>query len=323
MAAVVVGVLLVATAATLVLRNAGNVGAPADDSTSSSAAGVGPSNGAAAASGAGGGAPSSAGGGTAGTPSGSSAAAGCPADGTLSIATAPDIAPVVADVVAAVGNLPCPAEVESLQPAEVAAAVAAGRRPVEAWIPDSSAWLARAGLAATAPSIASSPVVLAVAAGAVPAGTDLGTVLDSRLGESPIRVGLPDPERVAPALAAVLAMQDAVSGSPDARAALTWGLRSSPTDLPSTSTELLRRAAADPGIAVPTTEQAIVAHNARSGAAQLAALPLGTQALALDYPFVLVDRPPMERGRRSRGHHAARGAAGRGGTGRVRLRRLP
>ncbi len=152
-------------------------------------------------------------------------------------------------------------------------------------------------------------MVLAVAAGAVPAGTDLSAVLDSRLGESPIRVGLPDPERVAPALAAVLAMQDAVSGSPDARAALTWGLRSSPTDLPSTPAELVRRAAADPGIAVPTTEQAIVAHNARSGAAQLAALPLGTQALALDYPFVLVD-PAADRAAATTVLDALLGAAG-------------
>ncbi len=284
-AAIVVGVLAVATTVTLVVRNSS--GDEPSSSGASTTATSGTSSASSGSSVAGSSAASSSIAGGSGAGAGSDSCA--VADGEFTIAVSPDIASTVAALVEALPAGGCPTAVRPADPAEVAAAVNAGTPPAEAWIPDSSAWAAKTGLAATAPSIASSPVVLAVPTGLVPAGTDLAAVLDSRLGATPIRVGLPDPADSAAGLAAVLSMQQEVAGTDDARAALIWGFRSSPADLPTTAGELIGRAVTDPGLAVPVSEQAVVAHDAQPSATPVTALPLGADGLSLDYPFVLID----------------------------------
>jgi hypothetical protein len=148
------------------------------------------------------------------------------------------------------------------------------------------------------PSIASSPIVLAVsgtAAGqlATDGGSpNVGSILATRKTGTPIRVGLPDPAQSAPAIGAILATRAAVSGTPDARAALTWGVRSSPADLPVKGSELLNRLATDPNTAVPVSEQSVVTHNTAAGATAVDAVYPAAGATALDYPVVSFSADP-------------------------------
>ena len=103
---------------------------------------------------------------------------------------------------------------------------------------------------------------------------------------NPIRVGLPDPSRSAPAVGAILAARAAVTGTTDDRAALTWAVRSSPTGLPTDSWALLDRLANDPGTAVPVSERAVIAHNAVVPNSQAIAVYPGAAGVALDYPAI-------------------------------------
>ena len=136
-------------------------------------------------------------------------------------------------------------------------------------------WAAGAGVPVPAgpPSIATSPVVYALAAPTAQALSAAGPVtinslLGTRLSATPIRMGLPAPRQSADAVGGILALQSAVTGQPDARAALTWGLRSSPANLPTSGADLLARIGGDPGTAVPVTEQALWAHNQQAGSAR-------------------------------------------------------
>jgi Mg-chelatase subunit ChlD len=105
-------------------------------------------------------------------------------------------------------------------------------------------------------------------------------------------VGLPDPEKSAAAVAAVLAARSSVTGANDARAALTWAVRSSPADLPVSGDELLARLPADPGTAVPVTEQALAAYNKENAARPAHAVYPGQGGFALDYPVVALAAAP-------------------------------
>ena len=164
------------------------------------------------------------------------------------------------------------------------------------WIPDSSMWIEQAkaaGIAVPAqnPSIASSPVILALSAAAAAPLTNAGNptvpgILASRTTATPIRVGLPDPSKSAAAVGAILATRAAVTGTSDARAALTWAVRSSPAAMPTNDTDLLDRLTTDPATAVPVSEQALISHNSGAGTAAAVAVYLGQDGAALDYPLV-------------------------------------
>ena len=210
----------------------------------------------------------------------------------------------------------CPVTVTSVDPAQIAANGPSG---ADVWIPDSSMWVQRAAAAGQAvpaqnPVIATSPVVFALsastvaqlaAAGATP---NVEAILATRDRGTPIRVGLPDPQRSATAVGAVLAARAAVTGTTDARAALTWAMRSSPADLPIGDSELLARLAADPNTAVPVSEHSVIAHNAAGGAPAATAIYPGAGAVALDYPVVTVSTDAAcRRGRERPGRLAGRG----------------
>ena len=117
-------------------------------------------------------------------------------------------------------------------------------------------------------------------------GPAVAGILASRATASPMRVGLPDPTKSAAAIATILATRAAVAGTPDARAALTWAVRSSPAGMPVDGGDLLDRVAADPNTAVPVSEQALISHNSAAGAAPAVAVYLGEDSAALDYPAV-------------------------------------
>jgi Ca-activated chloride channel family protein len=227
----------------------------------------------------------------------------CPlADNDLAIAAAPDIAEVVTALATSAGSGlagGCTVTVTATDPGSV---VSSGPAGADLWIPDSSLWVERAiaaGQSATvqSASVASTPLVLAVsgtAASQLAAGgaSNVGSILATRQSATPIRVGLPDPEQSAPAIGAILATRAAVSGTPDARAALTWGVRSSPADLPVKGNELLDRLGSDPNTAVPVSEQSVVAHNATPGASAAVAVYPTAGATALDYPVVSFSDDP-------------------------------
>jgi len=274
-AGVVVVIAVVIGAVTILVRTG---------STDSSAGG-GTTGGATSSGGAG-----TAGAGTSAAGSTGSTAAGC----ALTVAAAPEIADAVGTVATRVKD--CKVTVTAVDPANFAAAwSAAGAAHPDAWIPDSSLWVtwaAAAGVPVTAGSrsIAVSPVVYALAAPTAKALSAAGPVtinslLGTRLSATPIRMGLPAPRQSADAVGGILALQSAVNGQPDARAALTWGLRSSPANLPTSGADLAARIGGDPGTAVPITEQAVWAHNQQAGAAAAVAV-YPANGPALDYPFV-------------------------------------
>ena len=229
---------------------------------------------------------------------------GCPLPGgSLSVAVAPDIVAAVATVTSSsTGNvLPdgCAVTITPMDPADFVAGGAAG---VAAWIPDSSMWIDKAKAAgisvpAQNPSIGTSPVVLAlsssVAAPLIAAGSPtVAGILASRATGTPIRVGLPDPTKSAAAVATILATRAAVTGTPDARAALTWAVRSSPTGMPTKDNDLLNRLATDPNTAVPVSEQALNSYNATAGVTPAVAVYLGQDGSVLDYPVVRLATDP-------------------------------
>ena len=228
--------------------------------------------------------------GTPNTNASTAAASGC----AMSVAAAPEIADAVRSVAAQVTD--CQVTVSAVDPANFAAAwTAAGATHPDVWIPDSSVWVSwAAGAGVPVPagptSIATSPVVYALAAPTAQSLSAAGPVtikslLGTRLSATPIRMGLPAPRQSADAVGGILALQSAVAGQSDARAALTWGLRSSPANLPTSGSDLLARIGSDPGTAVPVTEQALWAHNQQAGSAQAVAV-YPTTGTELDYPFI-------------------------------------
>lgn len=228
------------------------------------------------------------------TAAGSAGSTGSASGCALTVAAAPEIAEAVGTVAAQAKD--CEITVTAVDPADFAASwTAAGATHPGVWIPDSSVWVSWAAGAgvpvpAGAPSIATSPVVYALAAPTAKALSAAGPVtinslLGTRLSARPIRMGLPAPRESADAVGGILALQSAVAGQPDARAALTWGLRSSPADLPTSGSDLLARLGSDPGTAVPVSEQALWAHNQQAGSAQAVGV-YPTTGTDLDYPFV-------------------------------------
>ena len=234
--------------------------------------------------------------------SGPTAVAGdgtCPLPGgELTVAAAPELADTLTTAAHTLRPGGCLLKVRAADPAAVIADTAGAN----AWIPDSSVWLERAAAAGRAvpgqgTSIATSPVVLAVSGAAArqlqqSGGSDMRGILASRAGATPIRVGLPDPQRSAAAVGAILSARAAVTGAADARAALTWAVRSSPADLPTSAAELLARLDADPRTALPVGEQQVIAYNRTHAGSPAVAVYERTGGVALDYPLVALSPDP-------------------------------
>ncbi len=235
---------------------------------------------------------SSATGTAAGTAAGTAEQSCALSDG-LRIAAAPAIAPVIDQLWTALGSATdgCTLTVTAVEPADfIDAATQSASQQQDAWIPDSSAWLARAAsaglqLPASAPVVATSPVVLAVAAPTATAVSSPVAVLESRTSATPVRVGYPDPSRSSATSSMLLELRTEASALPGPNAAITWALRSTPDGLPIDANALLGQLAAQPGLAVPVTEQDVVAANAAAGSVTAVAL-YPADGYSLDYPFV-------------------------------------
>ena len=214
-----------------------------------------------------------------------------------------------------------PIVVRSAAAADSLAALAgdAGDRP-DVWIPDSSTWLGRpaavrAGLPSQGPSVARSPLVLAVPSATAARLHDAGQPLDLvRLlltgPQAGLRLALPAPRTSAATVGAVLAVRTALADHPDARPLVTAAVRSAPAGLPPQPTRLMARLTADPALAVPVSEQAVAAYAATPGAVPVAAVPLPAAAMDLDYPFLVLTAEPSRREQAHRLLSALRSRAG-------------
>jgi Ca-activated chloride channel family protein len=256
---------------------------------------------------------------------GSTAQPTCPRR-PLQVTASRDIAPVVNAVAASLAGAARPTclaiRVTPQDPADVMDQIKAGSTHLpDVWIPDSSTWLLEAAAAGLqlpghSPSVATSPLVLAVPAtsAAVPRSTtgpstaagvshrprgssgasraprlrpaDVTGLLAS--GVNPrVHLVLPEPQRSTAGLAAVLGLQDALAGRPQARAELTAALRVARPATTASAPALLDWAATRTDVAVPASEQAVWQQRRTGRGPTSAVYPTG-QGQAFDYPYVLL-----------------------------------
>ncbi|WP_409491665.1 substrate-binding domain-containing protein [Amycolatopsis sp. cmx-11-12] len=208
------------------------------------------------------------------------------------VAASPDIAPAVTATARDL-RLACVAfdvqPRESLQMAEELSGTAP--RP-QAWIPSSTLFLRRAkGVPESGPSVASSPVVLAVAE---PVARRLGwphkplTWLDvlGSAGIDGIVAGMPDPARDPVGVSALQALRDVAKSAPDPAGAYV---------------ALLRKFSADPAdttvTVLPASENAVLRHNSELSGGEAALVAAYSPASpSLDYPFVEIAGATQEEG---------------------------
>lgn len=280
----------------------------------------------------------------------------CNGEVGLSIAAAPEIAPVLAHAsrrwaegARGSGGECVVVDVRSVEPADVALAVANGGgvalagltplapaaplpgtsavalpppapapsvAPPDVWVPDSSTWLVRVRAAGPnlvppqAPSIATSPVVLAVpepVAGALGWPTQLptwGTILQQLTGGDSLRLGVVDPNRDAVGLASLVALGAAAAAAgPDPEATTVAVMRALYTGRASVEAELFLRfpTSADPAElaaalgAAPLAERSLIRYNAERPAVPLAAVYVQPAPPALDYPWAVMPGIAAER----------------------------
>ncbi|MET7992514.1 substrate-binding domain-containing protein [Amycolatopsis sp. NPDC005232] len=203
------------------------------------------------------------------------------ARGHVLVSASPDIAPVLSQVAQ---GLSARCRSYEIRPRDAEQAVtefgAPGGERAQVWVPDSTIALQRARqLGATnvpesGPSVASSPVVLAVAEGAARGlGWPGRTLTWTDVVEAPDAVlTIPDPTRDPVGTSALVGLRDTVGAAPDPAGAFA---------------AVLRRFTVGGGegaTAYPASESSVVQHNAVSGASPLVAV-YSAGAPALDYPF--------------------------------------
>lgn len=220
---------------------------------------------------------------------------GCDDGDSLTVAAAPEIAPVVESVVspddgdALETSQGCPLVVQQTDPDDALAAINAGEHAPDLWIPDTSAWLSQlpSSVHESQPlSIAKTPVVLAGPAGAEQPDTWLAAMSepDAELG---------DPTRTGASVGALEALHgEAVYGTTSGTALSDW-LVSTAKDAPTHSlsdSEMLDNASNSPDSAggwFPTTEQRFIA-DAADIPSDLAPTVPKSGTILMDYPLVSV-----------------------------------
>jgi hypothetical protein len=260
---------------------------------------------------------------------------GCGNPTQLSVAVTPELGPVVQDAAnrwtsdRRVPGRCVSIVVTAASPVDVAAVVAGkghrvtgldqpdGRTPrPDIWIPDSSVWLLRLRTAdtnlvpATAPSLGTSPVVIAMPE---PVATSLGwigarltwpVVLQQMVTDKRLHVGIVNPNRDAAATSTLVALGDAVSafGSDGGKVAVDTLHSFADGGVPAPAALLIRfptkadQQSLAAGLALaPLPEQAVLAYNASHPGVRLTALSLDPAPAGLDYPYVVLPRLPADR----------------------------
>jgi Ca-activated chloride channel family protein len=255
----------------------------------------------------------------------------------LTVAAAPDVAPAVrttaqqwVDTKPRIDGNCVTVQVDAADPADVAAAIAGqhqrtisgvgqpnGKTKVpDAWIPDSSTWVQRLRaldpklMPADAPSVARSPVVLAVPE---PLATTLGwpnkklswsDLLPKLTADTKLRTGIVEPNRDAAGASGLLAMAAAANASPSGgQQATVAALRALATGRSALRDDLLARfpRAPDPATlstslgAAPLSEQAVIQYNSGQPPVRLAAVYVNPAPLPLDYPFAVLPGLPDDK----------------------------
>jgi Ca-activated chloride channel family protein len=264
--------------------------------------------------------------------------ADCGSTASLKVAVAPEIAPAVSAVANSWNAKPTVIDsqcvrvaVTAANPSDVTAAVAGAKgatvaglgRPdgtattPDAWIPDSSTWLARLGTASPdsaleGTSVADSPIVIAIPQ---PVAASLGSKLASltfadllkAMSAGSIRPGVVDPNVDASGLLTLIAAGAAAgvktngsTPSPQAQATLVGAMRALSAGDSLLRADLLGqfpRASDTTTVArslsaAPIPEQALLAFNAAKPPVPLVALYLGATGPSLNYPYVTMPGLP-------------------------------
>jgi hypothetical protein len=205
----------------------------------------------------------------------------------IRVVAAPEIAPLVEQVAragAAPGCAGVTVQARASSTAAEALALADGSTPPQVWVPESSQLLTRArdlgaaGVPATGPSAASSPVVMALAEDAA-----------AQLGDGTTR-----PTRDVVGLAALLEARGTSRAAPDPQAALTATLRALSGRTAVHAADLYAQLPGTEGVEVPvtafpTSEQALLRWNVGHPDVPLTAVYAAVAPVALDYPFAVLD----------------------------------
>ncbi|WP_026208631.1 VWA domain-containing protein [Catelliglobosispora koreensis] len=174
------------------------------------------------------------------------------------------------------------------------------------WIPDSSYWLGRVRtidrelFEASAPSVASSPIVIALPESAarslnLPAGLDMTALSKLALnlkGENALRIAITEPRRDTAGVAGAMVLADALVTSEKDLPKLVLAYRSLGAQV--NNTDALWKALAastDKPMAAPVSEQALLAYNAGGTTTPMAAAYL-PDLPALDFPFAVRNHQP-------------------------------
>ncbi|MFI5913940.1 substrate-binding domain-containing protein [Dactylosporangium sp. NPDC051541] len=262
---------------------------------------------------------------------------GCSGTVRLSVAASPEIAPVIKDVAAQwmktnprVNDECVAVDVVSVASSEVAAAIAGesgatmpglgqadGKTQVpQVWVPDSSIWLQRMRaaredlVALAAPSLARSPIVLAVPE---PTAKQLGwienkvtwkQVLEQIVGDTRIVPGIVDPQRDSVGVSTLVAMASVKDQFGPQGDSLTVGaVKSLMSGKSEQQSGLIGRFPrdADPRTLstsvtlAPLSEQALHAYNATGPAVPLIAVYPDPAPIALDFPYAAMPRLAPDR----------------------------
>lgn len=237
----------------------------------------------------------------------SSAAACDGAAAPLRVLTVPELANHVGAAVEAlrrqdIGGCPLPITIKSEDPAKTAANLVAerGDRP-DVWVPDSSVWAQRAtrpgsGVPADNPSIATSPIVLAVdARTAQRLGGSTSLTLEQLVPapsrDAPAQWVLPEPEGSAATVGALLELQDAVAGRSSAAADFGTVVSTSAPAQVRLDDLTARRA-------LPVTEQQLLQYN-RSHSNTKRVPAYAAEGFRFDFPYIVLATDRIRRDRSS------------------------
>ena len=234
----------------------------------------------------------------------------CTSPVTVSVAAAPEIAPVLGRIAAALtpqqrtdGDTCYLYQVFGQDPAQVSAALTKTTgAPADVWVPDSSYWLRQVAavnleVPGQGQSIATSPVVLAMPQAAAqrfgwPARPLSWATVLARAGsaENAVPIGLTDPATSPVGLYGLLAVRAAVgTATATARTAVLRALSGNVAPPSQDLLDALRKSGAPGGLsAAPLREQQVISYDQADPAEPLVAAYAGGVEAGLDYPYVVL-----------------------------------
>lgn len=243
-------------------------------------------------------------------------ASSCDNTTVVNVTAAADIAPVVTQVgnkVSEQDEGACykvnVATRESASTAE-SLVVSDGTERPDVWIPESTIWLQRAqekgawNVPVSGTSIASSPVVVGLTEDtADKVGWPQKAPSWSQLfgpNARDIEMGMPDPAREPTGVSALFGIRQLLGAGPNGGPKITTELRALSPNVVPEAPDLFARlpgadSAAEPLDGFPTSEVAVLRHNAKQNGSQLVAAYAQPPVPALDFPFVVLPETKPEK----------------------------